>query len=205
MFIANLGFYKKLSFNRSKRIAQKLEALISPENAHILDFGAGNMYMTQVFAEDMPQVNIMAVDVIEDQNLDRELLKNPRIKFQVCEVGKLPFDDGTFDIAVASAVMHHTPDPDFYLADLMRVIKVGGSILLVEEMYHNPIDKWYIMAEDLTLNKMKKGVPVPLNFRSYKYYNNLFKQLGLQVDYEGYIRPGFPWKHHYVYKLTKTA
>ena len=96
MFIANLGFYKKLSFNRSKRIAQKLEALISPENAHILDFGAGNMYMTQVFTEDMPQVNIMAVDVIEDQNLDRELLKNPRIKFQVCEVGKLPFDDGTF-------------------------------------------------------------------------------------------------------------
>lgn len=205
MFIANLGIYKKLSFNRSKRLAEKLIPLITPNNAHILDFGAGNMYMAQVMAEQMPDITITAVDVIEDQNLNRDLLKNPRLKFQVCEVGKLPFDDGTFDIAVASAVMHHTPDPDFYMKELMRVLKVGGSILLIEEMYHNPIDKIYIMAEDWTLNKLKEGVPVPLNFRSYKYYNSLFKQLGLTVEYEGYIRPGFPWKHHYVYKLTKTA
>jgi ubiquinone/menaquinone biosynthesis C-methylase UbiE len=203
VFIANLSIYKKLSFNRSRRLAEKLVPLIAPKNAHILDFGAGNMYMAKVMAEQMPDINIMAIDVIEDQNLDRELLKNPRIKFQVCEAGKLPFEDNTFDIVVASAVMHHTPDPDFYMAEHKRVLKPGGSILLIEEMYHNPIDKLYIMAEDWTLNKMKEGVPIPLNFRSYKYYNQLFKQLGLKVDYEGYIRPGFPWKHHYVYKLTK--
>lgn len=203
MFIANLGIYKKLSFNRSKRLAEKLMPLIEPENAHILDFGAGNMYMAQVMVEQMPAITITAIDVIEDQNLNQELLKNPRLNFQVCEVGKLPFDDDAFDIVVASAVMHHTPDPDFYLKELKRVLKVGGSILLIEEMYHNPIDKLYIMAEDWVLNNLKEGVPVPLNFRSYKYYNQLFKQLDLSVNYESFIRPGFPWKHHYVYKLTK--
>ena len=46
-----------------------------------------------------------------------------------------------FDIVIASAVMHHTPDPDFYLEELKRVLKPGGSILLVEEMYHNLLDK----------------------------------------------------------------
>lgn len=203
MFIASLGFYKKLSFNRSKRLAQKLVPLITPANAHILDFGAGNMYMARVLAETMPQVQITAVDVIEDQNLDRQLLNNPRVKFRVCEVGELPFAEGTFDIAIASAVMHHTPDPDFYLADLARTLKPGGSLLLIEEMYHNTPDKLYIMAEDWILNKMKEGVPVPLNFRSYKYYKQLFGRLDLTIAYEGFIRPGFPWKHHYVFKLTK--
>lgn len=205
MFIANLSFYKKLSFNRSRRLAERLATLITPADAHILDFGAGNMYMARVLVEGLPNITITAIDVIEDQNLDRELLKNPRVKFEVCPEGALPFGDGTFDIAIASAVMHHTPDPDFYLAELKRLLKPGGSILLVEEMYHNTLDKLYIMAEDWTLNKMKEGVPVPLNFYSYKRYNQLFVKLGLKVEYEGYIRPGFPWKHHYVYKLTKTA
>ncbi|HYG14689.1 MAG TPA: class I SAM-dependent methyltransferase [Bacteroidia bacterium] len=203
MFIADLGFYKKLSFNRSKRLAERLAPLIVPANAHILDFGAGNMYLAKVLLELLPQVSITAIDVIEDQNLDKELLKNPRVKFQVCEPGALPFAEGSFDIVIASAVMHHTPDPDFYLQELKRVLKPGGSILLVEEMYHNLPDKLYIMAEDWTLNKLKKGVPVPLNFYSYKRYNQLFKKLNLKIDYEGFIRPGFPWKHHYVFRLTK--
>ena len=30
-----------------------------------------------------------------------------------------------------------------------------------------------------------------------------FEKQGLQVAYEGSLRPGFPWKHHYVFKLTK--
>lgn len=203
MFIADLGFYKKLSFNRSRRLAEKLATLIAPPDAHILDFGAGNMYLAKVLLELLPQVSITAIDVIEDQNLDKELLKNPRVKFRVCEPGALPFPEGSFDIVIASAVMHHTPDPDFYLEELKRVLKPGGSILLVEEMYHNLPDKLYIMAEDWTLNKLKKGVPVPLNFYSYKRYKQLFKKLSLKIDYEGFIRPGFPWKHHYVFKLTK--
>jgi len=91
VFIAGLGFYKKLSFNRSGRIAKKLAPLVAPANARILDFGAGNMYPVRVLMELLPQVTVTAIDVIEDQNLDRDLLKNPRVEFKICPVGALPF------------------------------------------------------------------------------------------------------------------
>jgi len=202
MFIAGLSYYKKLSKNRSFAIADYLLRLIDDPNASILDFGSGNMYLAERISEKLPEAKITGIDVIEDQNFDRELLKKyPNISFQKYDGIKIPFPDGHFDIAVASAVMHHTPDPEYFLSELKRVVKKGGPILLVEEMYHNPIDKFFVASEDLILNKLKEGVPVPLNFRSYKHYKNEFERQHLEILFEGYVRPSFPWKHHYVFKL----
>lgn len=203
MFVASLPIYKKLSKNRSHRIGEKLLSLIDKQNAKILDFGGGNMWLAEFLVDKIAEAEITGIDVIEDQNLEEKIKNHPRIHFQTYQSKDIPFTDNTFDFAIASAVMHHTPNPEYYLSELKRVTKPGGSILLVEEMYLNPIDKFYIMLEDYVLNKLKKGVPVPLQFRPYKHYKAEFEKQGLQVAYEGSLRPGFPWKHHYVFKLTK--
>lgn len=203
MFVANLSFYKKLSRNRSIAIANYINPLIDKADANILDFGAGNMYLAEHLATNNKSFKVHGIDVITDQNLNNDRLQQfPNLSFEEYAGGSLPYSDGTYDIVIASAVMHHTPDPEYYLSELKRVVKKGGSILLIEEMYHNIPDKWYIMAEDLLLNKLKKGVPVPLKFRSYKHYLNEFKKQGLEIGFEGYVRPSFPWKHHYVFKLN---
>ncbi|MFI5222271.1 MAG: class I SAM-dependent methyltransferase [Bacteroidia bacterium] len=204
MFIANLAFYKKLSRKRSIAIAESISKLIDNPDSNILDFGAGNMYLAERLSEMVPGLKITGIDVIEDQNFDKTILKEfPNIFFQKYDGDKIPFNDGTFDHAIASAVMHHTPDPEYFLSELKRIVKPGGSILLVEEMYHNPIDRFFVSLEDLVFNKMKKGVPIPLNFRSYKQYKKEFEKQGLKISFEGFVRPSFPWKHHYVFKLLK--
>lgn len=116
---------------------------------------------------------------------------------------KIPFEDDSFDISFALAVLHHTEDPEYYLSELKRVTKPTGSIILIEEMYINPLDKIWISSQDWLLNKLKTGVPVPLNFRSHKHYLNEFKKQGLNIAFEDGIRAFLTGMHVYVYKLTK--
>jgi SAM-dependent methyltransferase len=43
---------------------------------------------------------------------------------------RLPFPDDTFDRVVASEVMEHIPDDDAALAELVRVLRPGGSLAI---------------------------------------------------------------------------
>lgn len=202
MFIASLELYKKLSKNRSKSIAAYIKDLIK-DNTKILDFGAGNLYLAGALLDFLPKVEIFGIDVIEDQNLDKQVMNHSRFQFSTYNGKNIPAEDNQFDYVIASAVMHHTPSPEYFLVEIKRVLKPGGAFILVEEMYHNMADKIYISAEDLILNKLKKGVPVPLNFRSYDHYKKEFEKLHYEIEFEGFVRPSFPFKHHYVFKLVK--
>lgn len=202
MFLADLPLYKRLSNKRSQKFAQYLADIV-PAHAHMLDFGCGNMYTAIELLKLSPTLKVTGLDVVKDQNLNDETLKDTRLNFKLLETKELPFPDNTFDVTLALATMHHTDDPEYYLSELKRVIKPTGCIILIEEMYINPIDKVWISAQDWLLNKMKAGVPVPLNFRSHKHYLNEFKKQGLKIEMEDGIRSSVTYMHVYVYKLTK--
>ena len=203
MFVANLSVYRKMTKRRSENLAGAVFALL-PKGGRVLDFGCGNGYLAEAVLERSPGVEFVGVDVIRDQNLDDRILQNGRFSFQIIVPdARLPFADGAFDAVIACASMHHTNSPEFYLAELRRVTKVGGHVVLVEEMYLNFLDKVYISAQDWVFNKLKKGVPVPLQFRSLKAYTRLFGELGLEVVYKGSVRPVFPYMHHYIFRLRK--
>jgi len=45
-------------------------------------------------------------------------------------VDKLPFEDGVFDFVALIRVIHHVPDPDPLLAEVVRVSRDGGTFVL---------------------------------------------------------------------------
>lgn len=45
-------------------------------------------------------------------------------------VSKLPFDDSVFDFVALVRVIHHVPDPDSLLAEVVRVARNGGTFVL---------------------------------------------------------------------------
>lgn len=204
MFIANLPIYKKLTRQRSLNFAQYLSNLI-PDNSKVLDFGCGNMFTSKEILNIKPTLHITGIDVIKDQNLDDEFFKDERLSFKLLTTKEIPFEDNSFDISFALAVLHHTEDPEYYLSELKRVTKPTGSIILIEEMYINVFDKFYISSQDWLLNKLKTGVPVPLNFRSHKHYLNEFKKQGLAIQFEDGIRAFLTRMHVYVYQLKKES
>ena len=46
----------------------------------------------------------------------------------------LPFDDFSFDVAATLRTLHHTHRPELLVAELARVTKPGGTILVVDQL-----------------------------------------------------------------------
>lgn len=52
---------------------------------------------------------------------------------KVIDAETLPFDDDTFDLVVGHAVLHHIPDLDLSLREIVRVLKPGGRFVFAGE------------------------------------------------------------------------
>jgi ubiquinone/menaquinone biosynthesis C-methylase UbiE len=52
---------------------------------------------------------------------------------RVADAETLPYDDASFDIVIGHAVLHHIPDLDLAMAEIMRVLKPGGRFVFAGE------------------------------------------------------------------------
>ena len=46
----------------------------------------------------------------------------------VADAEQLPYDDATFDLVVGHAVLHHIPDVELAMREVLRVLKPGGRL-----------------------------------------------------------------------------
>ena len=60
-----------------------------------------------------------------------ELARERGVGAQVGDVQQLPFEDESFDCAVAAWMLYHVPDVERGLAELARVLKPGGRLVAV--------------------------------------------------------------------------
>lgn len=75
---------------------------------------------------------------ISQESISRARQKNPNVGYSVC-TSALPYDDGAFDLAFASCVLHHVP-PDAwagFVREMRRVLRPGGIACIIE---HNPLN-----------------------------------------------------------------
>jgi SAM-dependent methyltransferase len=56
-----------------------------------------------------------------------------RVSGRVADAERLPYDDGTFDLVVGHAVLHHIPDVELCLREVLRVLKPGGRFVFAGE------------------------------------------------------------------------
>ena len=54
---------------------------------------------------------------------------------------RIPYDDATFDLVVGHAVLHHIPDVELALREVLRVLKPGGRFVFAGEP--TTVGDWY--------------------------------------------------------------
>jgi ubiquinone/menaquinone biosynthesis C-methylase UbiE len=110
-------------------------------------------------------------------NLANQHLSRRKINGQasVQNVEHLEFPDETFDAVYSSGVLQHTPDMETAIHEIMRVLKPGGSVLVI--LYHRR--SWFYMLHRLTGVKIEfsdEDAPIIKTFTK-KEVEILFKDL----------------------------
>lgn len=99
----------------------------------LLDAGCGDGGVARLLKERVRKVT--GIDV-EPSPAWRD---EPGLTFMVGDAETLPFADSSFDLVHSKDSLHHMDAPDRALAEYRRVLKPGGSVLIVEANRFNPI------------------------------------------------------------------
>jgi len=104
----------------------------------VLDVGCGVGHWGRLLLQMLPtDCSIIGVDreaLWIEKATERAQAMGPsqRLRFRVGEAEQLPFDDNTFDLVTCQTVLMHLRDAEGGLAEMVRVTRPGGLVLVVE-------------------------------------------------------------------------
>jgi ubiquinone/menaquinone biosynthesis C-methylase UbiE len=130
---------------RAGELAERVRAfLVASGEERALDVGCGAGALALALAPLVREV--VGVDrVPELLALARERAPE-NATFVEADATHLPYDEGEFDLAGTLRTLHHVPRPELVAAELARVTKVGGRVLVIDQLA--PVDPLDALAVD---------------------------------------------------------
>jgi len=114
-------------------LAERLADLLPLRgDERVLDVGAG--IGAVAFALAPRAASVIALEVDEEAAEVARAEAPANCEVVVGDGEKLPFDDFSFDVAATVRTLHHTPRPELLVAELARVTKPGGTILVADQI-----------------------------------------------------------------------
>lgn len=102
---------------------------------HVLELGFGHGHNVLEMARAVPDGSVAGVDHSAEMHALASALCGPlvasgRVRLACADSGELPYQDGTFDKAVAVHTLYFWPDLIGQLTELRRVLRRGGRLVL---------------------------------------------------------------------------
>jgi ubiquinone/menaquinone biosynthesis C-methylase UbiE len=155
--------------NLLKRLQARdvMTALDIRPGEQVLDFGCGSGHFTVEMAKLAGKA--WGIDInpyIGSISIPPAL--RGRLEFIVVEGQRLPFPDAHFDRVLASEILPMAPDPLVFLAEIRRVLKPGGRLVVVNGAGHPAIREAYRSSSHL-LRLLKRLYPerMPPSYEEY--------------------------------------
>lgn len=111
----------------------KLAALVGLRSTdRVLDVACGPGFLTRAFAARCAEaVGVDATEALLD--IARANARGvANVRFESGDATELPYADREFDVAVCRAAFHHFPNPGRVLAEMARVTRPGGSVMVAD-------------------------------------------------------------------------
>ena len=161
----------------------ELWAVAAPES--VLDVGCGEGVLTFEWAERLGDGRVVGID-LDDPKLRAEWAERsrPNLEFRVEEATSLSFGDDEFDLAAATEVLEHVPEPEATVAEMARVARRRLLVSVPRE----PLWRGLNMARGAYLRDFG-NTPGHVNHWSKRAFVSLLSRYGTVEE----ARSPFPW------------
>jgi ubiquinone/menaquinone biosynthesis C-methylase UbiE len=167
-----------LLFGPSHRaLIRRLREALGDRPARILDVGCGTGVFASRLRAVLPRVEVYGVDLVA------EMLKKGQSRWRLHrghvlpiqgDSERLPFASGTFDIVTCANSFHHYPRQDRAIAEMGRVLRPGGRLLVIDGYRDLPWG-WFIF--DVCVATVEGDV----HHASAKRFRELMTEAGLHA------------------------
>jgi ubiquinone/menaquinone biosynthesis C-methylase UbiE len=112
----------------------------------VLDYGCGYGDLAHAISATNP---IVGCDV-EAERVTFATHEYSPIPFVQCGANGAPFEDQSFDVVLSVVVIHFVPDPAGYLAEVSRLLKPGGTLVIIcrnQTVFRNGVRRLFGMGQ----------------------------------------------------------
>ena len=127
----------------------------APPRSKILDLGCGNGISARLLNQ--ADFDVIGTDISPLFLEDARTWENPRLRYHVCDVMELPFENDSFNVICSNELVEHLPDVETALTEMIRVVHKGGRIVISGPNLCSPLIP---LLDWLSLMAGKPGRPV---------------------------------------------
>jgi ubiquinone/menaquinone biosynthesis C-methylase UbiE len=192
-FAATASRLAELEESRRAELSARVRGFVDPRgDERALDAGTGTGALAFALAPLVAEV--VGVDLVPELLTEarKRAAEFPNVTFVDGDVTSLPRDLGEFDLAGSMRTLHHIHRPELAVAELTRVTRPGGRILVVDQLA--PVDP--LLALDLNRFERARDATHERTF-SDADFRQLFESNDLRLlrsefqtearDLEGYL------------------
>jgi ubiquinone/menaquinone biosynthesis C-methylase UbiE len=119
-----------------RRVADDVAAAV-PTGGTVLDAGCGSGRLVMEIAKRRPDLQVHGIDLeqgmvdVASRHAERAGVAD-RVRFTVADLADLPLPDGSIDMVVSTASLHHWTDVGAVIGSLDRVLRPSGQIWIYD-------------------------------------------------------------------------
>ena len=151
----------------NRKLVKAVSDIMEPDD-RVLECACGTGMLSKGIAAKCKELTATDFSVGMLKEAKKNCVHFTNIKFKKADIMKLNCKDGAFDKVVAGNVIHLLDNPREALAELMRVCRVGGKVIIPTYVNNENTGKPKIFVR--LLEKFGADFKKQFNFKSYKEF-----------------------------------
>jgi SAM-dependent methyltransferase len=151
---------------------RRLVLNLVPNGVRVLELGAGMGENSQPLIDLKCELHMLD---ISEKSLEYAQAKwGSKVKCVKANIENLPFPDSFFDVVVGAGCLSYG-DPKKVDSEMYRVLRGGGTIILIDSLNHNPIYRINRFRHFILGNRSFSTIVRIPNIRRIRSYSNSYK------------------------------